>query len=88
LIEEAAAMPPPTVAHLKSMGVSAFSVTCAHAYCLHSASVTFAAAGVEDREPFPSIAERRRFVCTRCGGRAVSIMPDWRDHKASGVGRR
>jgi hypothetical protein len=21
--------------------------------------------------------ERRRFVCTRCGGRALSIMPDW-----------
>ena len=81
-------MLPPTVAHLKSMGVSAFNVTCAHAYCLHSASLTFAAAGVEDRAPFPLIAERRRFVCTRCGSRAVSIMPDWRGHKASGIGGR
>jgi len=81
-------MPPPTVGNLKSMGVSAFSVTCAHANCLHSASVTFSAAGVEDRASFPSIVDRRHFVCTRCGGRAVSIMPDWRDHKASGIGRR
>jgi hypothetical protein len=81
-------MPPPIVAHLKFMGVSAFSVTCARASCLHSAVVTFAAADVEDRAPFPSIAERRRFVCTRCGSRAVSIMPDWRNHRASGVGRR
>ena len=81
-------MLPPTVAHLKSMGVSAFNVTCARASCLHSAVVTFDAAGVEDRAPFPSIAERRRFVCTRCGGRAVDIVPDWRDHKATGIGRR
>jgi len=81
-------MPPPTIARLKSMGAIAFCVTCAHACCLHSAFVTFAAAGVEDRAPFPSIAERRRFVCTRCGGRAVSIMPDWRGHSASGIGGR
>ena len=81
-------MLPPTVAHLKSMGVNAFNVTYAHACCLRSASLSFAAVGVEDGAPFPSIADRRRFVCTRCGGRAVSIMPDWRDHKASGIGRR
>jgi len=85
---EPSRLPPPTVAHLKSMGVSAFSVTRARANCLHSASVTLEAAGVEDRAPFPSIAERRRFVCTHCGGRTVSIMPDWRGHKASGIGRR
>ena len=85
---EPSRLPPPTVAHLKSIGVSAFNVTCAHAYCLHSASFTFDAAGVEDRTPFPSIVERRRFVCTRCGGRMVSVMPDWRGHKASGIGRR
>jgi len=81
-------MSPPTVAHLKSMGRSAFNVTCAQANCLHSASVTFATADIGDQTPFPSIAERRRFICTRCGSRAVSIMPDWRNHKASGVGRR
>jgi hypothetical protein len=45
-------------------------------------------ASVEDRASFPSIADLRRLVCTRCGGRAVNIMPDWRDHKASGIGRR
>jgi hypothetical protein len=85
---EPSRLPPPTVAHLKSMGVSAFNVTCAHAYCLRSASVTFEAAGVEDRAPLPSIADRPRFVCTSCGGRTVSIMPDWRGHKASGIGGR
>jgi hypothetical protein len=81
-------MPPPTIARLKSMSASAFRVMCAHASCLRSAFVTFATAGVEDRAPFPSIADRRRFVCTRSGGRAVSIMPDWRGHNASGIGGR
>jgi hypothetical protein len=81
-------MSPSTIARLKSMGASAFQVTCAQASCLHSAFVTFAAAGVEDRAPFPSIADRGRFICTRCGDRAVSIMPDWRGHNASGIGRR
>ena len=79
---------PPTIAKLKSMGADKFSVTCAQAFCLHSACVSFAAAGVEDQAPFPSITARRRFVCTRCGGRKVSIMPDWTNHTAHGLGRK
>jgi hypothetical protein len=78
-------MPPPTIARLKLKGADAFRVTCARAFCLHSGFVSFAAAGVEDHAPFPSIAERRRFLCTRCGSRAITIMPDWRNHKAQGV---
>jgi hypothetical protein len=79
-------MPPPTIARLKSMGADKFRVTCARAFCLHSGFVSFTAAGVEDQAPFPSIAERRRFVCTSCGSRQVSIMPeDWRNHNASGL---
>jgi hypothetical protein len=60
------------MARLKSMGADKFRVTCAQAFCLHSAFVSFDLAGVEDQAPFPSIIERRRFVCTRCGGRFVS----------------
>jgi hypothetical protein len=55
--------------------------------CLHSSFVSFAAAGVDNQTPFPSIMQRRRFVCSRCGGRAVSIMPDWRNHNAGGLAR-
>jgi hypothetical protein len=80
-------MPPPSIARLKSMGADKFRVTCARPFCLHSSFVSFAVAGVEDQAPFPSIAERRRFVCTSYGGRQVSIMPDWRNHKATGLGR-
>jgi hypothetical protein len=80
-------MQPPSIAKLKSMGVNAFRVTCSYGFCFHSAFGTFASAGIDDQAPFPSITERGRFVCSRCGGRAVSIMPDWRGHDASGVGR-
>jgi hypothetical protein len=55
--------------------------------CRHSAFFAFAAIGVDDGAEFPSIRERRRFICSRCGGRAVNIMPDWRGHQASGNGR-
>jgi hypothetical protein len=55
-VEKGRLMPLPTMARLKSMGANAFGVTCAQASCLHSAVVTFAAADVEDRAPFPSIA--------------------------------
>jgi hypothetical protein len=53
---------------------------------LHSALITFDAAGVADDAPFPSITERRRFVCAQCGGKAVTIMPDQRVHKAGCLG--
>ena len=78
-------MPPPTIASLKAQGVNAFRVTCTKPTCLHSSFVSFAAAGVEDQTPFPSIMQRRRFVCSRCGSREVSIMPDCRNHNASGL---
>jgi hypothetical protein len=68
------------------MGVTGFRVTCDQMACRHSAFVAFTSAGVDDSVLFPSIAERRGFVCSRCGSRAVSLIPDWRGHKASGVG--
>lgn len=80
-------MPPPTIARLKSMGALQFRVTCSRTDCRHSSHVTFEAARVGDEIPFPEITERRRFVCTRCAGHVVSIMPDWSNHSAQGVGR-
>lgn len=77
---------PPTIANLKAQGVVGFSITCNYRPCFHSAVVSFDAAGVEDAEEFPAIPARRRFVCSKCGGRSVHIMPDWRTHRAHGVG--
>ncbi len=77
---------PPTIAHLKTHGLEGLFVTCANAACLHSTAFTFAALDLDVVVEFPSIAQRRRFVCTQCGGRAVNVMPDWRKHNAPGKG--
>lgn len=79
-------MTAPTIAKLKSMGVTGMRVTCVTGHCRRSAQVEFATLGIGDGAPFPSIPERRRFTCSACGGHAVTIMPDWRHHKAVGIG--
>lgn len=78
---------PPTIAHLKGRGLEGLFVTCANAACQHSVPFTFAALDLADDVQFPSIVQRRRFVCTQCGARHVNVMPDWRTHNASGMGR-
>jgi len=72
----------PTIAHLEGL-----FVTCANAACLHSKPFTFAALGLADDVQFPSISRCRRFVCTQCGGKTVNVAPDWRTHRAVGMGR-
>jgi hypothetical protein len=64
----------------------AVGVSRANAACLHSAAFTFAALALGDDVEFPSIARRRRFVCTQCGSRTVNVMPDWPDFSAPGNG--
>ena len=76
----------PSIAKMKSMGVTQFSVTCSQSHCLHSTHGTFDRAGVAEAYEFPGITARRRFGCTNCGSCKVHIMPDWRNHKASGLG--
>jgi hypothetical protein len=78
----------PTIAHLKGHGLQGLFVTCANVACQHSVPFTFAALDLADDVEFPSIVQRLRSVCTQCGARTVSVMPDWRTHKASAMGRR
>jgi hypothetical protein len=77
---------PPTIAQLMAQGVTGFAITCNSRSCAHSTYLSFDGVGVGDAEEFPSIAGRRRFVCSKCGGRSVHVMPDWRTHRVSGVG--
>lgn len=76
----------PTIVHLKTHSLDGLFATCANAGCLHSVTFTFAALELDDDVQFPSIARRRRFVCTQRGSRDVNLMPDWRRHKAHGNG--
>ena len=68
-------MLPPTIAHLNGHGLVGLFVICDNPHCLHAAPFTFAALGLPDELPFPTIGRRRRFVCTHCGGRRVSVSP-------------
>jgi DNA-directed RNA polymerase subunit RPC12/RpoP len=76
-------MPPPSIAHLKGHGLEGVFVTCAG--CSHLASIPFEKLDLPDGTSFPDIARLRKFRCVDCGGRRVTIMPDWRKHKAAGT---
>jgi hypothetical protein len=80
--------PLPTIGDTRAMGVTAFSVTSAKAACIWSADFDFDALRLPDEMAFVHIPRHRRFVCSRCGFRQVSVMPDWRQYAASGNGRR
>lgn len=45
------------------------------------------AIGLAPETPFPAIAGARRFVCAACGSRRANVSPDWRGHRAAGMGR-
>lgn len=79
---------PPTIGHLKGMGLRAFQVTCATSSCWHTGVVTFDQAAADDATPFPALARLRRFVCTQCGQYGGYIAPDWTHYRASGNGRK
>jgi hypothetical protein len=63
-------------------------VTCGDAACLWSAYFDFDALKLPEEMIFVHVPRVRRFVCSRCGGRTVSVMPDWRQHAAQGNGKR
>jgi len=75
---------PATIASLRRLGVVNADIYCNAVGCGHSGSVSFDRLGVTDETPFPSLA-RRRFICARCGGRDVSVRPDWSSYRPKGT---
>ncbi len=71
--------PPPTIATLRNQGVIGVRVCCRNANCGRAVTVPFEKIGLPEDTPIPQIARLRRWVCQKCGGRQVSVMPDWRD---------
>jgi hypothetical protein len=68
---------PPTIAHLRTSRVAGLIVTCNNAICMHAQRFAFAELALADDIVFVEIVRHRRFICTRCAGRAVHITPDW-----------
>ncbi len=46
--------------------------------------VSFDAIGLPGNTPFPEIAIRRTWRCTRCGSNEVTVMPNWSDPRGGG----
>ena len=66
-------IPPPSIGHLKSHGVTSVRVECCEHGCGHRAEVSFETIGKPNSTPFPSL----RFKCSKCSGAKVSTMPNW-----------
>lgn len=69
----------PTIGHLRGQGLTTARVFCASIWCGHMILVPFDDLELSDRTPFPEIKTHRRWSCERCGGRKMSVIPDWRD---------
>jgi hypothetical protein len=76
--------PPPTIAHLKAMGVAGVDVICRA--CQRSKPVAFDVIALPDETLFPHITKLRRFRCDACGSRAAFVTLDWRGMYAPGAG--
>lgn len=71
--QPAAPVGPPTVGHLRALGVEGVRLWCSR--CGHHAILSWAAMRAKDDEPFPTSG--RRLSCSACSGREVQRMPDW-----------
>lgn len=76
--------PPPTIADLKAIGMTGVQVTCD--FCQRSKAMAWDALGLPDEMLFPTIVHRRRFSCSACDRKGVTVVPDWRTYCPQGGG--
>jgi hypothetical protein len=69
------------------MDVAGVWVSCTRDGCKRSVALGFDQLGLPDDLLFPQIPARRRFVCSGCGAKTVSVTPDWRAYGARGMGK-
>lgn len=73
-----------TLGNMRSLGVRSIAAICEETLCGHSAPLNVDL--LPGNYPVPDIALRLR--CSRCGSKAVSTRPDWREANASGLAKR
>ena len=83
---EADPIPPPTIGYLRRQGVNGFRVSCLSEVCRRSTVVSFDAAGLSEDLPFPQIERGGQLVCSVCGSKRATVMPDWPPAQGSGRG--
>ena len=69
--------PLPTVGNCRGHGMTGFFVDCLGPHCHARRRFTFEDVGAADDEVFVDIPKRRRFRCSRCGSRKVTVTADW-----------
>lgn len=74
-----AAPPPHRPSSSPEQGVIATGVFWASIYCGPMVVIAFDDLGLPDHTHFPEIRTRRRQRRQRCGGRELSVTPNWRD---------
>jgi hypothetical protein len=78
-------LPLPTVAHDRGHGIRSLTVYCAAGLvCAHSKRFTFDELVLPDDMTMIHIPRHRRFVCSECGSRKVTIRSVWPERNASG----
>ncbi len=70
-----------TLGNMRSLGVRSLAISCA--LCHHEATLPVDQYG--DKLPVPIFGPR--MVCTRCGIVGADARPNWREHRAQGIGR-
>jgi hypothetical protein len=66
---------PPDIAHFKGHGLRGVLITCTN--CTRMSVMGWEKLGLPDSTPFPDIDRLKRFACSACGSKAVTIAPDW-----------
>lgn len=65
----------PTINDLRNKGVTGLRVTCLGQRCDHNAIISFDSLGLTDDTPFVEVAVRRPWICGRCRGWRMSVVP-------------
>lgn len=78
-------VPLPTVAHDRGHGITSLRVYCAAGLvCVHWKDFSFEELRLTDEMIMLHIPHLRRFVCTKCGSRKVTIRSNWPARKPAG----
>jgi hypothetical protein len=70
-----------------SRNIGALSQPARAGISLRRAATIWPAPDAHKRKNGPPYIRAGRFVCAACGSRRVDVSPDWRGHRAVGMGR-
>jgi hypothetical protein len=71
--------PPADIRHYKEQGLTRILITCTN--CSRMSVMGWDKLGLHDSTPFRDIDRLKRFACSGCGSKAVTIAPDWAEYR-------